>query len=591
MNLLPNTKYKNNERTVSGNVLVENSDVLINVDTSIVPCTIYLKEIPKDYWSTLYKLYVKDITGNAATNTITIVAPTGYSINNQQQIVINVNGGGAVIRIQDNIDYNASLNYCCSKGVEFIDLLNSQLLALIANNLIVAGNYYNVTDAIYADLGVVLLGINPNEVSLQGEGKYLNADYQKVGNYSTVTGFNSAIGLWSANPTIVVAGDCVVWNNYNYVNLTGNWGTAPSTDVINWQVLPKLVTNGYILEIDFVKYDKKTNVVFYRSDVRGNEVELFVKGKNTLLDFQWGRDLCTFNKVIMQSELYFTNSNAEIRYNVIQDGTLRDTTIQSPRVGIISGNTIINGSISLNSTFGSVNNNYITSQGSISCSTTNALGLGVSIGNNTVATGGKIIYDFANSGNISLNEVVRNGIIRINSLTGGNVVENYCSDGGLLQVADVPNLTGLYYCEVSDNNVVNLPTLVSDIYYSKIRSGFSNWVAYLDFNDITIWNGTNLTINSVYSYVGYFFTQNANPATPIVKIINMPTNHDCNFSPVDTQQCAFQHTSIGVSVANDLVSNAPVGIDIIIGRTNGTDFIQYRASGTKNIRTNLVLLA
>lgn len=114
MNFLPTTKYKNNERTVSGTVNVENSDVLINVNTSLVPCTIYLKEIPPNYWSTLYKLYVKDITGNAATNNITIVAPIGYSINNQQQITIDVNGGGAIIRIQDNIDYNASLNYCCA---------------------------------------------------------------------------------------------------------------------------------------------------------------------------------------------------------------------------------------------------------------------------------------------------------------------------------------------------------------------------------------------------------------------------------------------------------------------------------------------
>jgi hypothetical protein len=591
MNLLPNTKYKNNERTVSGNVPVENSDVLINVDTSLVPCTIYLKEIPKDYWSTLYKLYVKDITGNAATNTITIIAPTGYSINNQQQIVINVNGGGAVIRIQDNIDYNASLNYCCSKGVEFIDLLNSQLLSLIANNLIVAGNYYNVTDAIYADLGVVLLGINPNEVSLQGEGKYLNADYQKVGNYSTVTGFNSAVGLWSLNPTIVVAGDCVVWNNFNYVNLTGNWGTAPSTDLINWQVLPKLVTNGYILEIDFVKYNKTLNVVFYRSDERGNEVELFAKSKNTLLDFQWGRNRCTFNKISGTSELYFTNSNAEIRYNTMSGGTLKDTTIQSPRVGSIISNTIINGTISLNSTFGNVSNNIVTSQGSLSCNSLNAVGLGVSIGNNIINTSGSLIFDYANSGNISLNEIVRGATLRIDSLSGGNVIENYCSDGGLLQVADVPNLIGLYSCEVSDNNVVNLPILINDIYYSKIRKGYSNWVAYLDFNDIIIWNGTDLTINSVYNYIGYFYIQNANPLTPIIKIINMPTNHNCNFSPIDLQQCAFQHTLVGVSTANDLLCDAPSSTNIITGRTDGTDFIEYRASGTKNIRTNLVLLA
>ena len=43
MNFLPNTKYKNNERTVSSIVTVENSDVLINVNTSLTSCTIYLR--------------------------------------------------------------------------------------------------------------------------------------------------------------------------------------------------------------------------------------------------------------------------------------------------------------------------------------------------------------------------------------------------------------------------------------------------------------------------------------------------------------------------------------------------------------------
>ena len=127
MSTLPFTKYKNNERTVSGAVDVENSDVVLNVDTTLVAATIYLKSIPADYWSTLYKLYVKDINGNAAVNNITIIAPTGYLINNAQQIVIDVNGGGAVIRIQDNYDYNASLNYCCSPAptITFLNTLGT----------------------------------------------------------------------------------------------------------------------------------------------------------------------------------------------------------------------------------------------------------------------------------------------------------------------------------------------------------------------------------------------------------------------------------------------------------------------------------
>lgn len=108
MGVLPSTKYRNNERTISGNVIVENSDALINVDTSLVACTINLQEIPSDYWSTLYKLYIKDLSGNCFSNNITIVAPTGFKINNQQSIVLNQNSISAYIVISSNVDYCAS---------------------------------------------------------------------------------------------------------------------------------------------------------------------------------------------------------------------------------------------------------------------------------------------------------------------------------------------------------------------------------------------------------------------------------------------------------------------------------------------------
>jgi hypothetical protein len=111
MGVLPSTKYRNNERTVSGNVGVENSDVLLNVDTSTVPCIINLQEIPANYWSTLYTLYVKDLSGNASVNNITIVAPSGFKINNEQQIIISLNSASVEISISSNTDYVSVLGY------------------------------------------------------------------------------------------------------------------------------------------------------------------------------------------------------------------------------------------------------------------------------------------------------------------------------------------------------------------------------------------------------------------------------------------------------------------------------------------------
>lgn len=111
---LPITKYENANRSVTGTVAVEDSDVFLYCDTSLATggaTTINLKEIPGNYSSTLYKLYVKDNSANASVNNITIVAPAGFKINNQQSIVINVNEGLALIRIGSSTDYVAELNY------------------------------------------------------------------------------------------------------------------------------------------------------------------------------------------------------------------------------------------------------------------------------------------------------------------------------------------------------------------------------------------------------------------------------------------------------------------------------------------------
>lgn len=108
---LPTTKYENNNRVVSGTVAVEDSDVFLYCDTSAGAVTINLKEIPGNQSSTLYKLYIKDNSANASVNNITIVAPTGFKINTQQSIVINVNSGLALVRIGSSTDYVAELNY------------------------------------------------------------------------------------------------------------------------------------------------------------------------------------------------------------------------------------------------------------------------------------------------------------------------------------------------------------------------------------------------------------------------------------------------------------------------------------------------
>lgn len=108
---LPSTKFINVSRTVTGIVDFENSDQILDCDTTLGPVTINLKKIPANYWSTLTTIYVKDAGNNASVNNITIVAPVGFKINNQQSIVINVNEGSVFIKITSNTDYLAEFNY------------------------------------------------------------------------------------------------------------------------------------------------------------------------------------------------------------------------------------------------------------------------------------------------------------------------------------------------------------------------------------------------------------------------------------------------------------------------------------------------
>ncbi len=111
MNTLFTTKYPNQEQVVSGTYNVDDEDSVLKCDTSEGAVTINLLDIPEGYWNTIYKLYVVDNSGNAATNNITIVAPTGFTINNASSMLININGAGCIVRICADTKYTGTLNY------------------------------------------------------------------------------------------------------------------------------------------------------------------------------------------------------------------------------------------------------------------------------------------------------------------------------------------------------------------------------------------------------------------------------------------------------------------------------------------------
>ncbi len=115
---LNSTKYPNIERTVSGTVNVDPMDSVLKCNTSGGAITINLCSIPERYWNTLYKLYVVDNTANAATNNITIVAPSGFTINNAATLVINVNSAAVIVRINADTKYTGELNFNANATVD-----------------------------------------------------------------------------------------------------------------------------------------------------------------------------------------------------------------------------------------------------------------------------------------------------------------------------------------------------------------------------------------------------------------------------------------------------------------------------------------
>lgn len=167
--------------------------------------------------------------------------------------------------------------------------------------------FYLITDACSGaslgakpDLGLLVQVFNDatgnrQYVRLEAEGVFFNVDYNGVGDYSSVSGYNSSLGIWNSG-LAPVAGDVVIWSGLHYKNLTGAVGTAPSGDLVNWSVIAKSTstgyTSGYIAESDFALYDFTNDALIYRADARKNTVHA-----NGIQDFPWGNDSVLKNNV------------------------------------------------------------------------------------------------------------------------------------------------------------------------------------------------------------------------------------------------------------------------------------------------------
>lgn len=121
-----------------------------------------------------------------------------------------------------------------------------------------------------------------------------------------------------------------------------------------------------------------------------------------------------------------------------------------------------------------------------------------------------------------------------------------------------------------------------------ITESSSSFPVDLDMSDAGIFAAGVLTVPSAKNYAGIITLVN-NTGQTISKIENTPSSRFIRFKVEAGNTQDFSHAAIGVAVADNLVSDA-AAVNTIVGRANGSDFIDYRRSGNINVRENAAIL-
>lgn len=643
------TKYPNNSRVVSGVVTIYRDDVVLLCDTSIAPVVINLFDIPANYWSTQWKLYIIDNSNNASANNITINAGVGQNINTQANLVLNTDGSGALIRIVSNTNFIGNLTFVSGGGSagyntikdegvpliqrttmdflgEFVtatdngsetkitinptikEILSADLIALINSNSLVQGLSYKIIDTPYLE-SITLMAISENKLESIGDGLFYVADYQNLGDYSSVVpAFNSQLGRW--NGTLIVAvGDVVIWNNLHYVNLTGtNTIAFPDVDLINWALLTKSTATGYILESVTANYNVLANEVSKITDVRLNEVDLSIsKGQDSFLNFTWGSEAFFKNKIIgSQTVITPTICNSPITNfssNIISNSLINfdiDFTLNNSSCNIQVENNLL------------FNNSQIEIDSSDISNTVEIYIKG------NFLTGGRLTvenirHEFFDSFFISNNQILENAQLSIgfgSTIIGSNRIllqSNYVNNNGQLYVAAIDSSTETKFVE---NNLIwngatinvglqNRANFIGNrVYFPQIidlgllsnndLNGFNSFLsidkstfkAVLDLTDPLIYDAVNFTLNlSSYQWVGEFLLENGT-GNQINKIINYFTQN---------RPITLFATSGGLVFRFSYVAIGSAGADEIVDNTNLNIKSNFSSNGIRNENATLVI--
>ena len=111
-------------------------------------------------------------------------------------------------------------------GASITDITYADMQTALTDGTLTEGAFYRITDAAGTDLGFVCQAVKTNEITVNGTGGYLNADFQAAGDYSgveAVTGVTpgTQLGIWRTGFEVITI---------PYTNLSG--GTFAVGDTI-----------------------------------------------------------------------------------------------------------------------------------------------------------------------------------------------------------------------------------------------------------------------------------------------------------------------------------------------------------------------
>lgn len=624
--ILNSTKYKNPQRTISGLLnAVSNADTIILCDTSLGAVAIELLEIPFDQWSTTYKVFIVDSFNNAGTNNITITAPAGFTINNQPSLVISTNGGSVTVSVASNTGYLGSgssgggnliqilnENVVITPAVSSIDFVGllvnatavgsavtvtinsnlvvvsySQLQTLISTNALIPAQQYLVKDAIFTNtinetVPIIIDAVTTNEVTLSGSGIFLNADYQGVGDYSSVPSVTGLFGVWQTLGAYLI-GNIVIWNNLNWENISGNNGGSPDTSPLDWTLLPKTSTTGYITEIDIIKYKVDTNQISYREDVRNNCIENNLQtliAKESFYYFQWGNDSVTNNEVISESAFIIWNNRGRANYNTLSNISGVEITTENT---VLNSNNFDFSNVEIVDNLGEIIENSFTNVPFIQILNPDPNSL---IKGNTWKFGKNNLI--TNYGTILNNVFIAQEVPSItinNSLVGTNFNNNYLinSQGSIDNSTDFIDNTfescniqirnnGVHFQNNFFKNLVSAP-IANDgvIFRNSLTNIFNSVITNANtgnLSDNVFVNIKAMSIENLFSFV----SNTINNST--LNIVNDPTgNFDDNVINNSTFQCLVNQ---GLIQINRLDSNSTIDISENQGQITNNGLAESR---------------